>query len=62
MPSWVQDLVVCACYVDSFPVQSAAISALLDLIILNQSLQRYACQHVHIPSLVMGKLGLLQSA
>jgi len=41
LPAWVCDLVVCALYVDSFPVQTAAIASLLDLIILTQSLQSH---------------------
>ncbi|XP_052808898.1 protein dopey-1-like isoform X3 [Mya arenaria] len=39
MPQWVQDLVVCSLNVDNFQVQSAAISTMLDLVILTQSVQ-----------------------
>ena len=36
---WVKNLVTCCCFVDNFTVQSSAISTMLDLIILTQSLQ-----------------------
>ncbi|BFZ09520.1 hypothetical protein BsWGS_12559 [Bradybaena similaris] len=39
LPLWLQDLVICSCFVDCFDVQAASISTLLDLIILTQSVQ-----------------------
>ncbi|CAG5127027.1 unnamed protein product, partial [Candidula unifasciata] len=39
LPLWLQDLVICSCFVDCFEVQAASISTLLDLIILTQSVQ-----------------------
>ncbi|KAJ8315121.1 hypothetical protein KUTeg_007271 [Tegillarca granosa] len=39
LPTWLQDLIICGCFVDSFDIQSASISTLLDLIILTQSVQ-----------------------
>ncbi|XP_041353922.1 protein dopey-1-like isoform X2 [Gigantopelta aegis] len=42
LPSWVQDLLTCCCFVDSFPIQSAAMATILDLILLTQSVQTEA--------------------
>ncbi|XP_012945131.1 protein dopey-1 [Aplysia californica] len=39
LPPWLQDLLLCSCYVESFPVQSSSISTMLDLVILTQSVQ-----------------------
>uniref|UniRef100_A0A2C9KBU5 Uncharacterized protein n=1 Tax=Biomphalaria glabrata TaxID=6526 RepID=A0A2C9KBU5_BIOGL len=39
LPHWLQDFLMCSCYVDCFEVQSASISTLLDLIHLTQSVQ-----------------------
>ncbi|GFR99122.1 protein dopey-1 [Elysia marginata] len=39
LPPWLQDLLVCSCYVDCFAIQGASISTILDLIILTQSVQ-----------------------
>ncbi|KAL4233674.1 Protein dopey-1 [Mactra antiquata] len=39
VPAWLQDLVTCCCLVDNFYIQTAAVSSMLDLIILNQSVQ-----------------------
>lgn len=39
LPPWLQDLLTCSCYVQSFPLQASAIATMLDLIILTQSVQ-----------------------
>lgn len=39
LPPWLQDLMTCACFVNNFSIQSSSISAMLDLIILTQSVQ-----------------------
>ncbi|GFO47232.1 protein dopey-1 [Plakobranchus ocellatus] len=39
VPPWLQDLLVCCCYIDCFEIQAASISTVLDLIILTQSVQ-----------------------
>lgn len=39
VPLWVQDLVTCCCFVDNFHIQSPAVSTMMDLIILTQSVQ-----------------------
>ncbi|XP_053397950.1 protein dopey-1-like isoform X3 [Mercenaria mercenaria] len=39
VPLWVQDLVTCCCFVHNFYMQSSAVSTMLDLIILTQSVQ-----------------------
>ena len=38
-PVWIRDLVICSCFVENFTIQSSAISTMLDLIILTQSVQ-----------------------
>ena len=39
LPVWIKDLVTCCCFVDNFTVQTSAVSTMLDLIILTQSVQ-----------------------
>ena len=39
LPNWVQDLLTCCCFVNCFPIQSAAMATILDLILLTQSVQ-----------------------
>ncbi|XP_067674328.1 protein dopey-1-like isoform X1 [Haliotis asinina] len=39
LPEWLQDLITCACFVDCFEIQSAAIATILELITLTQSVQ-----------------------
>ncbi|PVD28894.1 hypothetical protein C0Q70_11489 [Pomacea canaliculata] len=39
LPPWLQDLLTCACFVQNFPVQASAVTSMLELIILTQSVQ-----------------------
>lgn len=39
LPPWLQDLIICSCFVDNFHIQVAAISTMLDLISLTQSVE-----------------------
>ncbi|XP_050391433.1 protein dopey-1 isoform X1 [Patella vulgata] len=47
LPDWLQDLITCSCFIKTFEIQTAAISTILDLINLTQSVQtesEYKCQ------------------
>ncbi|XP_029636600.1 protein dopey-1 isoform X3 [Octopus sinensis] len=39
LPPWLQDLILCSCFVDNFHIQVAAISTMLDLVSLTQSVE-----------------------
>ncbi|XP_069103129.1 protein DOP1A-like isoform X2 [Argopecten irradians] len=39
LPMWLQDLLACGCFVESFEVQSAAIATMIDLIIVAKTIQ-----------------------
>ncbi|XP_060070918.1 protein dopey-1-like [Ylistrum balloti] len=39
LPMWVQDLIACGCFVESFEVQSAAIATMIHLIIVAKTIQ-----------------------
>ncbi|XP_021360674.1 protein dopey-1-like isoform X2 [Mizuhopecten yessoensis] len=39
LPMWLQDLIACGCFVESFEVQSAAIATMIDLIIVAKTIQ-----------------------
>ena len=41
-PGWLQLLICCSCFVDNFTIQSSAISTMLDLIGLTQSVAKDA--------------------
>ena len=39
LPPWLQDLLTCSCYVQSFQLQASAVATMLDLITLTRSVQ-----------------------
>ena len=39
LPPWLQDLLTCCCFVQSFPLQASAVATVLDLVTLTRSVQ-----------------------
>ncbi|BFZ25222.1 hypothetical protein BsWGS_28261 [Bradybaena similaris] len=40
LPDWLQDLLICSCFVDSFDIQSVSVSSVLDLVSQSRTIQK----------------------